>query len=235
VSRPGLSRVVGVLGGMGPAATLEFQARLLAATPAARDQDHLRVIVDCNPKIPDRNAAIAGAGPSPGPVLAAMAKGLEAAGAAFLVMPCNTAHAFAGDIRAAVTIPLISLIEAAADEAARVAPKAAVGVLAVDGTRAARLYETALAERGLSTLMLDADQQARFMACIYAIKAGDTGAAIRGEIGALARTLSARGARAVIAACTELPLVLGPADLDVPHIDSTAVLVAATLDHALGA
>ncbi len=230
-----MSRTVGVLGGMGPAATLDFQARLLAATPAERDQDHLRVIVDCNPKVPDRNAAIVGDGPSPGPMLAEMARGLERAGADFLVMPCNTAHAFAADIRAAVAIPLISLIDETANVAAAAAPGGKVGVLAVDGARAARLYETALAEQGVTPVILGADDQDRFMACISAIKAGDMGSSVRDEMAALARSLIAGGATIVVAACTEIPLVLAPGDLDAPLIDSTAVLVARTLDYAFGA
>ncbi len=230
-----MSLTVGVIGGMGPAATLEFQARLLAATPAARDQDHLRVLVDCNPKIPDRNAAIAGGGPSPGPVLAEMARGLERAGADFLVMPCNTAHAFARDIRSAASIPLLSLIDVTADAAANAAPGGQAGVLAVDGARAVGLYEAALTERGVTPVLLGADDQRRFMACIYAIKAGDTGAAVRDEVAGLARLLTAGGASVVIAACTELPLVLEPGDVDATLIDSTAVLVARTLDYAFGA
>lgn len=230
-----MSKTVGVLGGMGPAATLEFQARLLAATPAARDQDHLRVLVDCNPKVPDRNAAIVGDGPSPGPVLAEMARGLERAGADFLVMPCNTAHAFAADIRAAVAIPLISLVHETAAAAAAAAPGGRVGVLAVDGARSAGLYETALAEQGVTPVMLGTDHQRQFMACISAIKTGDTGSQVRDEMAALARSLVADGAAVVVAACTEIPLVLAPGDLDAPLIDSTAVLVARTLDYAFGA
>lgn len=230
-----MSKVVGVIGGMGPAATLEFQARLLAATPASRDQDHLRVIVDNNPTLPDRNAAIAGRGPSPAPLLAAMARGLEQAGAELLVMPCNTAHAFEADIRAAVAIPFLGLIEAASDAAAEAAPAGAIGVLAVDGCRAAGLYQTALSARGLGPVLLDADDQARFMAAIYAIKAGDTGQAVSGEMKALAASLVGQGAVAVISACTELALVLAADDLSVPLIDSTQALVVRTLDHAFGA
>jgi aspartate racemase len=214
---------------------VEFQARLLAATPATRDQDHLRVIVDNNPTLPDRNAALAGTGPSPAPMLADMARGLQRAGAEVLVMPCNTAHAFEADIRRAVTIPFLSLIGAAADAAAETAPGGSIGVLAVDGCRAAGLYQAALTRRGLDCLLLDDADQARFMAAIYAIKAGDTGTAVRDEIRGLAASLVEDDATVLISACTELALVLGQDDLSVPLIDSTGVLVARTLDHAFGA
>ena len=91
--------VVGILGGMGPAATVDLVSKILAATDAARDQDHLHLIVDCNPKVPNRNEAVDGTGPSPAPALVAMARRLEAAGADFLVMACNTAHAWEAEIR----------------------------------------------------------------------------------------------------------------------------------------
>ena len=82
-----MSRVLGVLGGMGPAATLDFLGKLQALTPAQKDQDHIRVIVDINPQVPDRNDPFA----RPGPVLAEMAGGLQGAGAQVLAIACNTA------------------------------------------------------------------------------------------------------------------------------------------------
>jgi hypothetical protein len=88
---PNMSKILGVLGGMGPAATLDFLAKLQTATPTKREQDHLRVLVDINPKVPDRNAGDA----DPGPVLAAMAAGLRDGGAQVLAIACNTAHAYA--------------------------------------------------------------------------------------------------------------------------------------------
>jgi len=95
-------RVVGVLGGLGPEATLDFMAKLLerttALTGAVTDQEHLHLLVDCNPKVPNRNRAVAGTGPSPAPDLAAMARRLDAAGADLLVMACNTAHHWEADI-----------------------------------------------------------------------------------------------------------------------------------------
>src|SRR5210317_2431954 len=100
----------GVLGGMGPDATVDFMAKVIAATSAETDQDHARMLVDHNPKVPNRQAALLGNGEDPGPVLAAMAKGLQEAGADFLVMPCNTAHVFEQSIISAVDIPLVSII-----------------------------------------------------------------------------------------------------------------------------
>lgn len=87
-----MGKVIGILGGMGPEATAELFLRIIKATPAQRDQDHLRVIVDNNPKIPDRTAAILGEGQSPLPEMVRTARNLERAGVDFIVMPCNTAH-----------------------------------------------------------------------------------------------------------------------------------------------
>src|SRR5262249_24822880 len=115
----GGARTVGVLGGMGPAATLDFFARVLAATSAGRDQDHIRLIIDCNPAVPDRNEAVAGKGPSPVPLLSAMAQGLEGAGAELLVMPCNAAHAFLRELAQSTALPIVSIIDVTVEETRR--------------------------------------------------------------------------------------------------------------------
>jgi len=227
------SLAVGVIGGMGPAATVHFMARVLALTPATRDQDHLRLLVDCNPRVPDRNEAGRGDGPSPESVLAAMAVGLERAGAQMLVMPCNTAHAGAGAITAASPLPFVNLIEAASDEALALRPRS-VGLLAVDGCLRAGLYQDALARRGVPLVLCEPPAQAQFMALVYRIKAGDLGEAVRGGMRALAGELVRRGADVVIAGCTEVPLVLGPADVAAPLIDTIDALARATIAFAHG-
>jgi len=106
-----MRKVVGVIGGMGPDATVDFMSRVIAFTEATRDQDHVRMLVDNNPAVPCRQEALLRDGKDPGPVLAGMARGLETAGADFLVMPCNTAHAFADVVRDAVSIPLLSIVD----------------------------------------------------------------------------------------------------------------------------
>jgi aspartate racemase len=227
-------RTVGVLGGMGPAATLDFLAKLQRATPATVDQDHVRVLVDLNPKVPDRNAALAGTGPSPAPVLAAMASALEAAGAEGLVMVCNSAHAFVGEVRAALKqAPLLSLIEETAAAVRRDHPGVRrVGLLAAAACLDARLYQDALEAHGVRVVAPQGELRDRFMRLLYRIKAGDAGRDARAEMRAIAGALLADGAELIISGCTEAPLVLEACDLPCPLVDSTDVLVLATLRFA---
>ena len=225
-----MSRTVGVLGGMGPAATLDFFARVLAGSGAARDSDHIRLIIDCNPNVPDRNIGPPDGSPTTGSVLAEMARGLKAAGAQLLVMPCNAAHASVADIRAATDLPFIDMIEATADAAvAAVSGAGPVGILAADGALDADLYQRAFAERRLGLLTPEPDAQARFMALLYRIKSGDVGPASRAEMKSLADALISRGARAIVAGCTEVPLALDDSDLSVPLVNCTEVLAKATV------
>jgi aspartate racemase len=224
---------VGVLGGLGPEATLDFFAKVLARTAAASDQDHLRLLIDNNPKVPNRNDAVAGSGPSPAPMLAAMARGLEAAGADFLVMACNTAHAFDSAITDASDLPFVSIIDetVAAALAATPAPTT-VGVLAAAGCLDTALYRDAFAAEGVTALEPSGAQRERFMALLYRIKGGDKGSEVRSGVRDLALELIEAGAEAIVAGCTEVPLVLIQSDLPVPLIDSTDALVDATIRYA---
>lgn len=231
-----MDKVVGVIGGLGPEATVDFYAKLVAATPALRDQDHLRVVIDSNPKVPDRNRAVAGEGESPGPALAATARVLEGAGAELLCMPCNTAHAFIADIRSATALPFVSIIESALAEVQALRPAVRrVGLLTATGGRRARVYEDALAGTGLDAVVLDDSEQGRLMQLIYGIKAGKRGAAERTAMIALAQRLVDRGAQVLVAGCTEVPLLMSEADLAIPFIDSTAALARAVVRAARGA
>lgn len=221
------SLTLGVLGGMGPAATLDFLAKLQAYTPAERDQDHLRVLVDINPKVPDRNVA----GDDPGFILAEMAGALAGAGADVLAIACNTAHVHADIIQEASELPLIDMIETAA-AAARDTGAHRIGVL---GTRGAlRLYREYLAAQGLGMVSLAPERQEAFMETLYRIKGGDLGGRVRDELSAMAAELMAGGANALIAGCTEVPLVLSPADLEIEMIDPTDLLARRCVAVCLG-
>ncbi|HVE06726.1 MAG TPA: amino acid racemase [Paraburkholderia sp.] len=227
--------VVGVLGGMGPQATADFLAKLVAATPVDREQDHLRVRVDSNPKVPDRSDAITGRGPSPGPMLAAMAAGLERAGVDFLAMPCNTAHAFELEIRAAIGVPFISIVAEACAACERNWPAARrFGLLATNGCIAARLYQDHFALRGATAVTLAPDAQERFMALLYRIKLGDLSNAARAAMRDFGNALIDAGADVIVAGCTEVPLVLGTTDLARPVLDTTVELAQRCVRYALG-
>jgi len=229
-------RTVGVIGGMGPEATVDFFAKLVAATPAERDQDHLRVLIDNDPTVPDRTAAVEGTGPSPAPRLIEMARALVAAGAELLVMPCNTAHAFEADIRAALPeVPFVSLIEATADAVvADAGGPRSVGLLATAGTLRSAIYHDAFARRGVEVLVPETDGQRTVSAAIAAVKRGRATQAERTGLIEVAERLALAGAGAIVTACTELPLLLKDGDVvargvAVPVIASTDALVARTL------
>ncbi|MBP6015024.1 MAG: amino acid racemase [Alphaproteobacteria bacterium] len=220
------SKTVGVLGGMGPAATLDFFARVLALTDAKTDQDHLRLIIDNNPQVPNRNDAIVGTGPSPAPTLVAMAQGLERAGAELLVMPCNAAHAFLADVKRATRLPVVSIIDVTV-EATRANHR--VGLLAADGCINAGLYQNAFGKLGVETIVPSAQTRERFMATLYRIKQGDTGHEVRTAMRSVATDLISQGAEIIVAGCTEVPLVLDANDIDAPFVNSTDCLAKAAI------
>ena len=219
-----MSRAIGILGGMGPAATVDLMARIVAATPASGDAGHLRLLIDCNPAVPDRNRAIVGDGPSPGPALVEMAQGLEMQGAELLAIACNSAHAWADEIRAATRIPLVSMIDATLEAIRADYPGVTrVGLLAADACLGAGLYQRPLADTGYE--VLTTSDQGAFMGLVYGVKAGEMGPAARAGMAAIARGLVERGAELIVAACTEVPLLLGPEGSGVPLVDSTEALV----------
>lgn len=214
-----MSKILGVLGGMGPAATLDFLAKLQAATPTKREQDHLRVLVDINPKVPDRNTSDS----DPGPVLAAMAAGLRDGGAQVLAIACNTAHAYAREVRTS-GLPLVDILETAG-QAAKAVGAERVGVLGTG--MALGLYRDRLSHQALEVITLDDHEQVEFMALLYRIKSGDLGDGSKQTMAALAHRLIGKGAEVIVAGCTEVPLVLEAKDLVVPFIDATEALARA--------
>jgi aspartate racemase len=219
--------ILGVLGGMGPAATLEFLTRVQAYTPAKKDQDHIRVIADINPEAPDRN----GPGTQAGVVLAEMAGGLQGAGAQVLAMPCNTAHAHASLIQRACGLPLIDMIDLGAEAAQRSGAMRA-GVLGTKG--ALKLYREYLAARAMGLVTLPQDSQDAFMETIYRIKAGDRGEEVRLEMQGYAAELKGLGADILIAGCTEAPLVISKGDTRLEMIDPGDLLARRAVGVCMG-
>ena len=223
-------KVIGVLGGLGPWATVDFFEKILRLTPAQRDQDHLRILIDNNPKIPDRSPAIFGTGEDPTPALVATAKNLERAGADFLVIPCNTAHAFYDRIQAAVSIPVLHIMEEVAAAASQEVPDLRiVGVLATAATMASGLYHRAFARIGVDVIGPDSAGQVVVDQAIYGVKAGRMGPEVTRGLVEVVEGLVVRGAQALVLGCTELPFVLRPAHLNVPLLDSNLILARAAI------
>lgn len=221
------SLTLGVLGGMGPAATVEFLARLQAYTPAEKDQDHIRVIADINPKAPDRNTP----GTNAGDVLAEMAGALRGAGAEVLAMPCNTAHAHADVIQRASGLPLVDMIQLAAEAAGGTGAMRA-GVL---GTRGAlKLYREYLAAHAMGLVTLPPERQEAFMQTLYRIKSGDLGDDVTREMQGYAEELRKAGAEVLIAGCTEVPLVLDGEDVRIELVDPGDLLARRCVAVCLG-
>ena len=227
---------IGVLGGMGPAAGIDFCTRLVAAHTAPRDQDHPPCILYSATQVPDRTAFLSGEGPDPAPALVAAARTLEAAGADFIAIPCNSAHAFLDAIRGAVDVPVLDMIALAAAAAAEIAVVPEVGLLAASGTVRAGLYDAPLRRHGLEPISPSDDQQQAVMAAIRQVKGG--GGSAPGVPDPLlvtaAKHLQELGAGCLIMGCTEVPLALATADCPIPAIDANQVLADTTLALALG-
>ncbi|RLI33734.1 aspartate racemase [Candidatus Bathyarchaeota archaeon] len=228
-------KVIGILGGMGPEATAELFMRIIRATPVERDQDHLRVVIDSNPKIPDRTAAILGEGPSPLPEMRRTARNLEGAGADFIIIPCNTAHYFYEELKEGVRIPILNMIELTAARIRERLPEARrVGLIATTGTLRAGIYDRALEKHGVEVIHPSEEAQRRVMEAIYEkIKRGliPEGREIILEVAA---RLVEEGADAIICGCTEVSLVLKEGDVPVPVIDPLQVLAEKAVAIALG-
>jgi aspartate racemase len=232
-------KVIGVLGGMGPEATLELFGRILKLTGARTDQEHLRIVIVNNPKVPNRTLAIQGKGPSPMPELRRSVRALERAGADFIVIPCVTAHYFYAPLNRATRLPIVHLVrELASYVRAQYPALRTVGLLATTGTLETGLFQKAFADTTVTVLTASArSQKQRVMHAIFAkkgIKAVGPTPWSKALIAGAADTLISRGAQLIIAGCTEIPLVLHDGDLSVPVVDALTVLARVAVERARG-
>lgn len=219
---------VGVLGGMGPEATVLLMSRVLAAVRARDDADHIPLLVDQNPQVPSRiKALLEGGGDDPAPVLARMAARLEAAGAHALVMPCNTAHHYAPAIRKASTVPFISMVDLAADHAATLAPGGQIGLLGSPALGRVGVFDTPTARRGLGLVPLH-DPDAT-LATIRSIKERGASAEAARQLSQEAQAQARNGAGAICICCTEFSIVAEDIQAPVPVFDTLDLLVGATV------
>lgn len=219
-------KIIGILGGMGPEATIDLFYKIIKFTSAKKDQDHLRIIIDNNPKIPDRTAAILGKGEDPLPALKETAQNLEKAGADFIIIPCNTAHHFLPQIQESVSIPIINMIEETVKEVQKRIPYIKkVGLLASIGTYKTKIYHQHFKKFNIEVISPEEKSKEEVMKVIYAVKAGNLSDVIKKDILKIAQKLIDKGgAEAIIVGCTEIPLIFKEGDVSVPIIDPTQVL-----------
>lgn len=225
-------KTVGILGGMGPEATILLMQKLLRAVPARDDSDHIPLLVHQNPAVPSRiKALIDGTGEDPGPTLARMARDLAAAGAQALAMPCNTAHHYAPVVAAATSLPFLNMIDLTASGLSAQGARR-IGMLASPATRLARVFDAPFAARGLTPLFLTDDSS--LLAIIRGVKAGQSAATLAPRLRAEADALVAQGADHLLVACTELSLMTGDLPQTTPVTDSLDCLTRAIAAFAQG-
>lgn len=223
-------RVVGIIGGMGPEATVELMRRVIAHTPANDDQDHIHLIAESNPKIPSRMAhLIELTGTDPAPELVRIAQNLQRAGAVGLAMPCNTAHCYASAIRSAVSIPLLDMVRLTVDGIAGRQARARVGLLASTAVHRTGIYARAFEARGIVPVI--PRRQEELMTLINGVKRGDTGPRAVQRLAAIAREV-ADESDILLIACTELSLISAGIEDRAALLDSLDVLTQAIVDFA---
>jgi aspartate racemase len=229
------TRVIGILGGMGPEATLDFYRCIISLTPANRDQDHLPVIIYSNPKIPDRTRAIATGGESPLPHLVEAARILEKSGAGIIAMPCNAAHHYLSEMRRLVSIPFLDMIEETSRRLRiRLPAVKAVGLIASVGTVSSGVYARSLSGAGIELVLPDSADQQKVETAINQVKAGKHDRSTREAFQSVGSRLIEAGAEAVILGCTEIPLAFDANEVAYLSLNATKILAEAAVDWAFG-
>lgn len=197
-------KTIGIIGGMGPLATVHLYERIVFRTKASKDQEHIHVLIDSNTNIPDRTKAIIGQGLDPTVELIKSAKKLENIGADFLIMPCNTAHYFIDEVSKEISIPFINMLDETVKYTYNKYGKdTVVGILATEGTIKSKIYEDYYSKVGIKTVIPRKNQD-RIMKFIYdVIKRGnfELGTDIFFEV---VKELKELGANAFLLGCTEL-------------------------------
>jgi aspartate racemase len=232
-------KTIGILGGMGPAATVDLFTKIVEGTKVKRDQDHLRVLIDNNPKIPDRTLAIQGKASTPLTEMVRSAKILENAGADFIVIPCVTAHYYYDSLQKRIKIPILHVVE----ETMKYIEKkmkgmGRIGLIATEGTIHTGLFQKAFSNNAMELILPTPEVQRKWVTeAIYGkrgIKAVGPSEHSKRFIREASESLIKQGAQAIIAGCTEVPLVLKGGDLPIPVIDPISVLASAAVGKAQG-
>ena len=224
-----MKKTLGIIGGVGPLATMFIGEMIVRLTSAKKDQDHIHTIIDNDTSIPDRTAYILDQKKeNPVPVIQKDAVKLATAGAEVICIPCNTAHTFYDDIAKASPVPVLHMIRETAKRAAELGSKR-VGILATDGTVFSKVYQTALIEQGIEPVLPNEAIQAKVMSIIYDdVKAGRDVTMEQWE--EVARHMVDLQCDRVILGCTELSIVNKELKLGKYYIDSLIVLAESAIE-----
>ncbi|MBT3361298.1 MAG: amino acid racemase [Rhodospirillales bacterium] len=222
---------LGILGGMGPLATVDFMHKVIDLTPAKSDQDHLPMVIVSIPHVPDRTAAIVSGGATPLPVMLDGIDILNKAGVDCVAVPCNSAHFWIDDLSRASNAPIVHIADAAISALGGTATKMSrIGFLGTSGAVLAGIYEKRLNASGFECVNpTPEDQENLVMQGIYQIKAGNLDQA-KTLLDEAAANLQARGVDAVILGCTEIPIVIEEGD---GVVDATRALADACVRRLL--
>ena len=226
-----MAKVVGILGGMGPMSTVDLMRKVTEKTPVRSEREHLRLLVDSRPEIPDRPAGIFGTGPSPAPMMRESARLLEQWGAELLAIPCNTAHAFLDEVQDAVSIEVLDMLGLVARELAiQFSAGTPVGLLATMAAQKARIFHDRIPEFDL-VAPSDVVHERLVAPAILQVKLEDTVEEPRGKLLEAVSSLDQAPA-AIIAGCTEVELALAGADTPVPVFLPMDLLAQEIVDRA---
>lgn len=226
-------KIVGILGGMGPEATIDLFARIVEETHAKCDEDHLRIIIDNNPKMPSRQDAILNGGESPVPAMVETAKNLKNAGADFIIIGANTAHYFYDEVSSQVDIPFLHIINEAVKELLRTYSNVKkVGVMATNAAVKTRLYNKCCVKFNLEVIDLDEETQNKVHNAIFDFKYnGKTEENVKSASECVEKLISL-GAEAVIMGCTEIPVILKNKVFSIPLIDPNDIIAKVAVAYA---
>lgn len=215
---------IGIVGGMGPLATLDLFAKILQHTKAKTDQDNIPILIHNNPQVPDRTQSILYGGESPVPTIIKMGRDLEEMGADFLLMPCNTSHYYYNQIQESLNIKLVNMIDLVVDHLVRAGYKR-VCVLGTEGTIKTKVYENKLREKNIYSVPIHKDMIKMLQYVIYdVVKSNNFPPDLKGFRQELKKLEEEEEVEVFVLGCTELPILFEKYDLDFRFIDPTVLL-----------
>lgn len=226
-------KIVGILGGMGPEATVDLFDKIIKKTYVKKEEDHLRIIIDNNPKIPSRQDAILKGTESPVPAMVETAKNLKNAGANFIILGANTAHCFYDELVSQIDIPILHIINETVKELLCSYPNVKkVGVMAANAVVKTKLYNNCCKKFNIEVIELNEDEQNKIHNAIFDFKYnGLTENNLKSACESV-EILISKGAEAIIMGCTEIPVILKGKSFSIPLIDPNDIIGKVTVAYA---